>query len=126
MAMVVDIMAVVEMVEGVVIKNMKWCKKLQYQILYNKKLDWLKKKSWKPDKIDGVVWGIVIFFAVLVAVFGRVFVLPTMVLFYMAFLLVLVRRMKSMSESLLSICVQMVFITISLIFVIMIGIIKLL
>jgi len=39
----------------------------------------------------------------------------------MAFLLVLVRRMKNMSESLLSICVQMLFITISLLFVIMIG-----
>jgi len=105
---------------------MKWCKKLQYEILNNNKLDWLKKKNWKPNKIDGAVWGIVIFFAVLVAVFGRVFVLPTMVLFYMAFLLVLVRRMKNMSESLLSICVQMVFITISLLFVIMIGISKLL
>ena len=119
-------MAVVEMVEGVVIENMKWCKKLQYEILNNKKIDWLKKKSWKPDKIDGVVWGTVIFFAALVYIFGRVFILPTMLLFYMAFLLVLVRRMKSMSESLLSICVQMVFITISLLFVIMIGISKLL
>ena len=61
-------------------RKISLCKKLQYVILDNKKLDWLKReRSWKLDRVDAYVGIILLSIFLLTSLFGKVMVLPMMI-----------------------------------------------
>ncbi len=76
-------------------KNISLCKKLQYAVLYNKKLDWLKReKYWKFDRIDRYFGIVFVSMLILTNIFGEVFILPTFLVFYIGSIMGHIRHIK--------------------------------
>ena len=95
---------------------MSLCKKIQYLILNNKKLDWLKReKDWKLDRINGIFWVAFLSAFLLAYLFGEVFVFLGILVVYLGGLMGHIRHIKSIpadiESSLMSpmICIGMVF-----------------
>jgi len=106
------------------------CKKLQYQILNNKKLDWLKReKGEKLDSIDLLLGLLFLSMLILANIFGAVLVLPMLLLGYSLMLMFQVRQIKSVPEdiesSFMSPCLAIAFLMILLIIAIVITLGKL-
>ena len=101
---------------------MSLCKKIQYWILHNKKLDWLKReKDWKLDRIDGIFWVAFLSTFLLAYLFGEVFVFLGILVVYLGGLMGHIRHIKSIpadiESSLMSpmICIGMIFFSVLLI-----------
>ena len=112
---------------------MSLCKKIQYSILNNKKLDWLKReKEWKPDRIDGIFWVAFLSTFLLAYLFGEVFVFLGILVVYLGGLMGHIRHIKSIpadiESSLMSpmICIGMVFFSVLLIIAIVVALGRLL
>jgi len=97
-------------------KKLSLCKRLQYSVLYNKKLDWLKReKEWKWDKIDWIVSSILLITFLLPQWFGAKYVAFFMLAMGIASLLGAIRHIKTVPgdiESKLmggSICISVIF-----------------
>jgi hypothetical protein len=93
------------------------CKKIQYTILENKKLDWLKrKKEWKLDRKDLFLGMLLLSILILSKIFGKVLVVPMLLLFYIVMLMFLVRQIKSVPSDIesifLSLCIGIIFLMI--------------
>jgi len=102
------------------------CKKLQYQILNNKKLDWLKRgKGGKLDSIDLLLGLLFLSMLILAKIFGAVLVLPTLLLGYSLVLIFHVRQIKSVpadiESSFMVSCIGIVFLMILLMISIVIA-----
>ena len=109
------------------------CKKIQYWILYNKKLDWLKKeKDWKLDRIDGIFWVAFLSAFLLAYLFGEFFVFLGIFVVYLGGLMGHIRHIKSIpadiESSLMSpmICIGMIFFSVLLIIAIIVALGRLL
>jgi len=72
-----------------------WCKKLQYTILYNKKLDWLKReKSWKLDVVDAYIGVTFVCMLILASIFGEMFIFPLFLVVYVGSVIGYIRQIK--------------------------------
>ncbi len=101
---------------------MSLCKKIQYSILHNKKLDWLKReKDWKLDRIDGMFWIAFLSTFLLAYLFGEVFAFLAIFVVYLGGLMGHIRHIKSIPGDVESrlmspmICIGMVFFSVLLI-----------
>jgi len=105
---------------------MSLCKKLQYKILHNNKLDWLKReKGGKLDIIDLFFGLLLLSMLIWAKIFGAVFVLPTLLLGYSLMLICHVRQIKSVpadiESSFMSPCIAIVLLLILLMISIVIA-----
>ena len=92
------------------------CKKLMYKILYNKKLDWLKRdKDWKWDKIDWIFSSIILVTFLLPSWFGEKYVVLFMLTMGTGVGLGAIRHIKTMPGDIESnlmrrnICISVIF-----------------
>ena len=113
--------------------NMSLCKEIQYLILHNKKLDWLKReKEWKLDRIDGIFWVVFLSTFLLAYLFGEFFVFLGMFVVYLGGIIGHVRHIKSIpgdiESSLMSpmICIGMIFFSTSFVIAISVALGRLL
>ena len=75
---------------------MSLCKKLQYAIYENKKLDWLRREhEWKFDRIDYIYWIIFISLFVSALLFGKKIVFFFIGFGFLSMFLGSVRHIKS-------------------------------
>ena len=97
-------------------KKLSLCKKLQYSVLYNEKLDWLKReKEWKWDEIDWFVNGILLITFLLPNWLGAKYVALFMLTMGIASGLGAIRHIKTMPGDIESklmgggICISAIF-----------------
>jgi hypothetical protein len=98
-------------------KKLSLCKRLQYSVLYNEKLDWLKReKEWKWDKIDWIVNAILLIIFLLPNWLGAKYVVLFMLTMGIASVLGAIRHIKTMPGDIESklmgggMCMSMIFI----------------
>ena len=112
---------------------MSLCKKLQYWILHNKKLDWLKReKDWKLDRIDGIFWVAFLSTFLLAYLFGEVFAFLAILVVYLGGFIGQIRNIKGapgdIESRLMSpmICIGMIFFSASFVIAISVALGRLL
>ncbi len=112
---------------------MSLCKKIQYSILHNKKLDWLKReKEWKPDRVDGIFFLAFLIIFLLAYLFGEFFVFLGMFIVYLGGFIGHIRNIKSthgdIESRLMSpmICIGMIFFSASFVIAISVALGRLL
>jgi len=112
---------------------MSLCKKLQYKILNNKKLDWLKReKEWKLDRVDGIFWVAFLSTFLLAYLFGEFFAFLGIFIVYLGGFIGHIRHIKSIPGDIESrlmsplTCIGMIFFSVLLIIGIVVALGRLL